>query len=108
MLEDPRHLVFSNPRPTSREILLALNVVVETLDEVEQNMRNSGQVRMIPASKKAVEDLLKKVKFEGDDATDNCSICFVGFNKDERVSALSFEHVYDQECISKWLEKNSM
>jgi hypothetical protein len=51
---------------------------------------------------------LKRIKYrgKGDGEKDLCTICYCEFEELEKVMELKCKHLYHEECIVKWLEKN--
>ena len=56
---------------------------------------------------------LKRITYQGDNKNkpenekDLCTICYCEFEEDEKLVELRCKHVYHEECITKWVERNA-
>ncbi|PIA62579.1 hypothetical protein AQUCO_00200527v1 [Aquilegia coerulea] len=67
----------------------------------------SERLKMIPASRKAIDEL-EKIKFDGGGETSIinkvCNICLDEFEMGLEVTRLPCSHGFHGDCITKWLE----
>ncbi|XP_016178620.1 E3 ubiquitin-protein ligase RING1-like [Arachis ipaensis] len=78
---------------------------------IEESMEDPNNIKMVPASKNAIESL-EKVKLENNNhLAERCSICLTEFDYGddaEQVSSMPCKHVYHQECLIQWLKTSHL
>ncbi|KAK7311545.1 hypothetical protein RJT34_09762 [Clitoria ternatea] len=92
-----------NVTPNFRVFNLVLAIFITVIHE-ETNM---SQVRMVPASKTAIESL-QKAKLQDNATMEKCTICLTEFDKDAQVLLMPCKHVYHEECLIQWLQASHM
>lgn len=50
---------------------------------------------------------LSRIQYHSSGEKDLCTICYCEFEEEEKVISLRCKHLYHEECIVKWLEKNA-
>ncbi|PIA62580.1 hypothetical protein AQUCO_00200528v1 [Aquilegia coerulea] len=75
----------------------------------ESEIEASERLNMVPASRKAINEL-KKFEYDGGDSIINkeCTICFEDFQMGLEVTRLPCSHGFHGKCITTWLETSHL
>ncbi|CAH2070270.1 unnamed protein product [Thlaspi arvense] len=87
-----------------------LNQLGESIGDVGRGL-SQGRISKLPTHKYGTKTKtrwwqIKKKKFIA--TATECSICLVEYENGDKITTLPCKHIYHKDCISQWLEQNSV
>ncbi|MDV3193989.1 MAG: RING finger domain-containing protein [Sweet potato little leaf phytoplasma] len=76
--------------------------------ESQLSAMTESEYGMVPTNRRAMEEMVKRVKCEDIEDDQSCVICLEKIEREEKIGILQMPclHLFHENCINKWLRNS--